>query len=218
MGSCDSVIVLKIVIRLLYGKFVDILRKERDIMKHSEFLKLYWKQYISLERDLINMSDYVDIDSKNYGCFSNNFAKIFMMACSELDSLAEVFASIVKKDRSENGKMPITFPQKINMLLYEYPNLSNKRVSTRKSVCNLNFVPFSNFKENEAGDWWKDYNLVKHNRTESKSEGKYNYEKANLKNTMMSLAALFLLCCLISEYIDEKAKLEPDSCLFYYEG
>lgn len=48
--------------------------------------------------------------------------------------------------------------------------------------------------------------------------GKYNYERANLKNTMTALAALYLICYLISEYIDKKAKLEPDSCLFYYEG
>ena len=38
-------------------------------MLHKDFLKLYWKQYLSLEKDLLQMDDYVTIDSKNYGCF-----------------------------------------------------------------------------------------------------------------------------------------------------
>lgn len=60
--------------------------------------------------------------------------------------------------------------------------------------------------------------MVKHKRMEVNPGGKYNYERANLKNTMTALAALYLICYLISEYIDKEAKLEPDSCLFYYEG
>lgn len=184
-------------------------------MTYDEFLKLYWKQYLSLERDLLNMGDYVAIDSKNYACFSNNFAKIFMMACSELDSLAGIFADIVKEDYSVESKSPKTFPWKIEMLLNAYRNLHEMRITTLDSVCNLNFVPFKNFTENGADDWWRDYNLVKHNRTEVNSGGKYNYEKANLKNTMTALAALYMLCYLVGSYMNENEKnLISDSNLF----
>ena len=62
---------------------------------------------------------------------------------------------------------------------------------------------------------WKDYNLVKHNRTEINSGGKYNYEKANLKNTMTALSALYLVCYLFDSYISESdAELIPESRLF----
>ena len=142
-------------------------------MLHKDFLKLYWKQYLSLEKDLLQMDDYVTIDSKNNGCFSNNFAKILMMACSDM------------------------------------------RISTKADICEINFVPFTNFTENETDGWWKDYNLVKHNRTEINSGGKYNYEKANLKNTMTALSALYLVCYLFDSYISESdAELIPESRLF----
>ena len=79
----------------------------------------------------------------------------------------------------------------------------------------MNFVPFKNFTETESDNWWKDYNLVKHNRSESNSGGKYNYEKANLKNTMTALSALYLVCYLFDSYISgSDAELIPDSRLF----
>ena len=146
-------------------------------MLHKDFLKLYWKQYLSLEKDLLQMDDYVTIDSKNYGCFSNNFAKIFMMACSELDSLVLKFDEIIRRDFFIEKALPKSFPQKLDMLLYKYKNLHNMRISTKADICEINFVPFTNFTENETDGWWKDYNLVKHNRTEINSGGKYNYEK-----------------------------------------
>ena len=184
-------------------------------MTHEEFLKLYWKQYISLEKDLINMGDYVAIDGKNFACFSNNFAKIYMMACSELDSLADVFAGIVKEYYGVERKDPKTFPWRVDMLTFAFENLHELRVSALDSIGKFNFVPFKNFHENEADDWWKDYNLVKHNRTEMNSGGKYNYEKANLKNTMTALAALYLMCYLVSVFLNEnKVNLVPESKLF----
>lgn len=184
-------------------------------MLHKDFLKLYWKQYLSLEKDLLQMDDYVTIDSKNYGCFSNNFAKIFMMACSELDSLVLKFDEIIKRDLFIEKALPKSFPQKLDMLLYKYKNLHNMRISTKADICEINFVPFTNFTENETDGWWKDYNLVKHNRTEINPSGKYNYEKANLKNTMTALSALYLVCCLFDSYISESdAELIPESRLF----
>lgn len=104
-------------------------------MLHKDFLKLYWKQYLSLEKDLLQMDDYVTIDSKNYGCFSNNFAKIFMMACSELDSLVLKFDEIIKRDLFIEKALPKSFPQKLDMLLYKYKNLHNMRISTKADIC-----------------------------------------------------------------------------------
>lgn len=184
-------------------------------MLHKDFLKLYWKQYLSLEKDLLKMDDYVTIDGNNYGCFSNNFAKIFMMACSELDSLVLKFDEIIKNDSSIEKAISQSFPLKLHMLLHEYKNLHEIRISTKADICEMNFVPFKNFTETESDNWWKDYNLVKHNRTEINSGGKYNYEKANLKNTMTALSALYLVCYLFDSYISESdAELIPESRLF----
>ena len=69
------------------------------------------------------MDDYVTIDRKNYGCFSNNFAKIFMMACSELDSLVLKFDEIIKKDSSIENAISQSFQQKLHVLSNKYKNL-----------------------------------------------------------------------------------------------
>lgn len=44
-----------------------------------------------------------------------------------------------------------------------------------------------------ASNWWSDYNSVKHNRTIFNKSKRINYYKANLKNVIYSLAALYVL-------------------------
>ncbi len=41
--------------------------------------------------------------------------------------------------------------------------------------------------------WWNDYNFVKHARTSRDDSGVLNFSKANLKNVVYSLSALYLL-------------------------
>ncbi len=58
-------------------------------MNRDEFLKVYWKQYRLLERDLIQTDDYVSIDKDNYTTFSSQYTKLLLTTCSEMDSIAE---------------------------------------------------------------------------------------------------------------------------------
>ena len=43
-----------------------------NLTENSEFIKIYWLQYKLLEKRMIELSDYVSIDKKNYSTFSNN--------------------------------------------------------------------------------------------------------------------------------------------------
>ena len=47
-------------------------------MNRDEFLKVYWKQYRLLERDLIQTDDYVSIDKDNYTTFSSQYTKLLL--------------------------------------------------------------------------------------------------------------------------------------------
>ena len=49
--------------------------------------------------------------------------------------------------------------------------------------------------------WWSDYNKMKHQRTSRNSDGEINFVKANLKNMVLSLAALFSLEALYMDII-----------------
>ena len=63
----------------------------------------------------------------------------------------------------------------------------------------IDLVPFKKFKDNKSSDWWKSYNSVKHNRTEKDESGIYHYQKANLKNILHALSALYLLINMVQK-------------------
>ncbi len=67
----------------------------------------------------------------------------------------------------------------------------------------LDILPWDNWQNNKTPNWWRDYNLVKHNRDE-------HYNLANLKNTIASLAGLFLAVLYFYKNEAEKGKLIPD--------
>ena len=189
-------------------------------MTNEEFIKLYWRQYLSLEKDMIDTDDYVTIDSKNYGTFSNEYAKLFVMACTEIDSLSVEFSKMVKEEYHEESAIKANnILKRIDTIKTAYDKLGNYHVKTKFPYNELHYVPYRNFSDKCAEDWWQDYNEVKHNRTELSSGGKYNYEKANLKNTMNALSALFLMCFLIGCYLnDGKFELVSEAKLFEFAG
>ena len=60
-------------------------------MADLEFLKVYWKQYVLLEKRMLDLSDYVAIHPKNYAVFSSHFISMYLTICSEIDSIADEF-------------------------------------------------------------------------------------------------------------------------------
>ena len=50
--------------------------------ERREIIKIYWQQYLLLEKRMIELSDYVAIDRKNYATFSNQFISMYLIICS----------------------------------------------------------------------------------------------------------------------------------------
>ena len=44
-----------------------------------------------------------------------------------------------------------------------------------------------------VSDWWQAYNDIMYRRVETNDAGRYNYTKANLKNVLHAMAALYIL-------------------------
>lgn len=154
-------------------------------MADLEFLKIYWQQYLLLEKRMINLSDYVAISPKNYSTFSNQFISMYLTICSEIDSVADEFC----KNLNINQKDRFGINSKINI------------------------VPFAKFVDNKSADWWQAYNNIKHKRTEKTGE-QYNYELANLKNVLYALSALYLLLYKMKEESSENSEIKFESELF----
>jgi hypothetical protein len=155
-------------------------------MTKDEFLKVYWKQYRLLERDFIQTDDYVSIDKDNYNTFSNQYIKLLLTTCSEMDSIAELLCGIYKV------KIPFGIKNKLDVLVEKYPNLRKYRVNMKYPYDIKNITPMVKFADS-VSDWWQAYNDIKHRRAEVNEAGRYNYTKANLKNVLYAMAALYIL-------------------------
>ena len=131
--------------------------------ERREIIKIYWQQYLLLEKRMIELSDYVAIDRKNYATFSNQFISMYLIICSEIDSVADEYC---KRFLEQDKKNTFGITNKINLILHEYPKLQDWRCQTKFPYGEIDLVPFKKFKDNESSDWWKSYNSVKHNRTE----------------------------------------------------
>lgn len=177
-------------------------------MNKDEFYKLYWRQYQFLEKEVLNTDAYVTIDNKNSAAFSAQYVKLFLNLCSEIDTLAEQLREMIAERHEDcdiDTKGP-TILKKIAAVKIEFEKLGEMYVITKAEYDSWKNIPFLKFDDTSSDSWWRDYNLVKHCRNEMmEGSNKYNYEKANLKNTLKALSAFYLLCCLTNQFLDENA-------------
>lgn len=178
-------------------------------MNEKEFIRVYWLQYKLLEKRMIELSDYVAVTPKNYATFSNHFISMYLTICSEIDSVADVLCDLF----GVSAKERYGINNKINIILNQYKNLKNWKCITKFPFYNIHLVPFAKFNENTSADWWQAYNKVKHFRTDKTNEI-YNYELANLKNILYSLAALYLLISKVKNEFCPNVNVEIDSDIF----
>ena len=158
-------------------------------MRKEDYVKHFWRQYELYEKDLINTADYVTINKQNYSSFSNRYQQIFFGICSELDAVA---SKLCAEEKTKN------FPQRMSLIFNKDKSVKFKRVTTRFTYDKIDLVPFVEFEETENGQfvsapWWQDYNDLKHNRLGDNGSGRFNFQNANLENTLKSLAALYIL-------------------------
>lgn len=157
-------------------------------MADLEFLKVYWKQYVLLEKRMLDISEYITIHRRNYAVFSSHFISMYLTICSEIDSVTDEFC----KNLGFSEKERYGIKNKISYIREKYKNLKNWTCKTKFPNEEFDIAPFAKFVDNESADWWKVYNNIKHKRTERNGE-QYNYELANLKNILHALAALYML-------------------------
>lgn len=173
-------------------------------MAPQQFSKIFWKQYLLLEKDFLETDEYVTIDKSNYSTFSSRYTYLFLNICSEIDSLAEEYCKVV-----DPASKPKNILQKMSVIVTNDSRIKDQTISTKYPYEKINVVPFANFGAEAAG-WWKDYNQVKHFRADKPENGIPNYQLANLKNVIHALAALNILCTnLYKKLEDSQVELEP---------
>jgi hypothetical protein len=139
-----------------------------------------WNYFRLLEKDLEDSFRYVQPCKQHYGVYSEHFARVILIASTEIENCIKSMAKNVKyqsslKDIDEYNKF----------LILQYPNFTQSKVLL--PWYGLSFEPWLNWAVGTAPDWWKlGYNKIKHDRENSP-------DAPTLQRAIDSVAALFVL-------------------------
>ena len=203
--------------------------------RFKQFIKNYWEYYKELEDEFLQTRKCVDFQKGNFNTYSVEFLKLFQAACSEIDVLGKAMAVEVNP-----SFMPDDKKNNITKWWYEvhrnyqyYESISTMENGVSLSAAKVVFlddeemVPWVDFETElyqakngtmryravegkSTPNWWRDYNMVKHNRTLpiKNDTGRTYYTKANLGNTLSAFAALFILEKAFMAHIGELTERE----------
>ena len=171
----------------------------------------YWRHYLQLESDFLQILEYVEFDRNNFSVYSVKLMQLLLSIGSEVDAVFKEICRITEKPRPNiRDYAPI--------ILSRYPNIASQNVRVFKR--DLVLTPFESWDLTNPSQtllFWNSYNEVKHHRSEKFSE-------ANLRAVANGLAALFILNIyklhdLFEEDIDVCESIPEDkSKLFYLEN
>jgi hypothetical protein len=137
----------------------------------------YWDYYQSLEKDFLATKRYVDFNDRNLSIYSIEYARIILTACAELDMVFKELCLRISDRKCKN----ITQYRKTILSEYQDFNLRKRKIA----YFDWEVQPFKiwNLETGDNPEWWRSYNAVKHERSES-------FHRASLRNAIYSLAGL----------------------------
>lgn len=161
-------------------------------MDEKEFLGLYWKNYILLEKEFTETLEYITLDADNFYAYSSRYIKILLQIGSEVD----VNAKLLCKHYNEHSTAEEIEDYR-NEIMGNEKDFCNTKVDIIQH-CNIySFSPWGSWVRDANPYWWTAYNKVKHERFQvGKIDGrvaKEYYKFANLKLTLYALGGLYQL-------------------------
>ncbi|MDR2330964.1 MAG: hypothetical protein LBE58_15270 [Comamonas sp.] len=139
---------------------------------------IHWNYFLALEEDLDRLARYVDLSGQNDATFSIELARLFMSASAEVDVVLKQLA-LKHNPASTASSINAYFPE----ISQHCPQFVGFSVLIPRH--GLELTPWIDWSINSPPFWWQDHNKVKHHRHN-------HFDRANLKNCLNSLAALFV--------------------------
>lgn len=156
----------------------------------------HWNYLLAIERDLDELSRYVEFDKKNFDCFSIEIARILLASGAEVDVVCKrICRAVNAKSRAAN------INQYRSKIKPAFPAIPNFGVLLPRF--GLRLTPWDEWnKENGVPLWWTAYNRIKHQRDTE-------FERANLKNALNAVAGLFVMVLYLYKDSAEAGGLVP---------
>ena len=139
----------------------------------------HWNYFLAIEKDLENISRYIEFSEANMKTYSIELTHILISASSEVDVIMKQLCKMV----SPTNQQTICIDQYKTVIQTHLNCFVDEEVSIDRY--RLTFKPWDNWKGSINPDWWKGYNNVKHERNAY-------FEDANLKNAINAVGALLL--------------------------
>ena len=146
----------------------------------TQKIESHWNYLLAIERDLDEISRYVEFDEKNFDCFSIEIARVLLASAAEVDVVCKQIcislnprskANDINKYRAE--------------ILPVFPGIPQFQVVMPRF--GLTLTPWDEWtKPDGVPFWWTAYNKIKHHRDSE-------YHRAALKNALNSVAGLFVM-------------------------
>ena len=147
----------------------------------------HWEYFLSIEKDLVECTNYVEFTSLNYNTYSIEFAKIIMTSGAEIDVIMKLLCKSIDSSLS-----PKNITEYYKIINSKYPKFNDFEIELPKY--NLCMKPWDNWTDTNSPIWWKNgYNKIKHERD-------IHFSQANLLNTLNAISGLL---CLIIYYYKE---------------
>lgn len=118
----------------------------------------HWNYYLLLEKDLEKCFQFVPPIQSHWGVYSDAFARIILMASSEIENALNDFAFW-----TQTKPKPSSINKYYTCVTSKYPNFcAMETVIPRYSI---GFKPWDGWSAYAAPDWWSfGYNKIKHDR------------------------------------------------------
>jgi len=156
----------------------------------------HWNYFLALEKDLENLSRYIEFSQSNFECHSLEIARILLASASEVDVITkQLCKNLNPSSPAEN------IHQYRDEILTVYTKIPDFKVTIPRF--GLDLTPWSNWKHpNGVPTWWTANNKVKHQRNT-------DFHKANLQNVLNSVSGLFVILLYFYKEEAENAELIP---------
>lgn len=158
----------------------------------------HWNYFLALEKDLENVSRYIEFCKDNLNTYSIELAHLLLSSASEIDTIAKCVCGILApttkaknidqyrkiiSTAEENEKMHCAGPETV------VPEHLKERISALKVHLpryNMALIPWKSWAEDKNPDWWHSYNNIKHERNN-------HFNEATLRNALHSVAGLLAI-------------------------
>lgn len=173
-------------------------------------IETHWNYLLALERDLDEISRYVEFDEKNFDCFSIEIARVLLASSAEVDIVCKQICKSINA-RSKADKIHKYRTE----ILPAFPDIPQFLVLLPRF--GLTLKPWDEWnKPDGIPFWWTAYNKIKHNRDSE-------YHRAALKNALNSVAGLFVMVLYLYKDKATQGELHPSPQLLrvddsHYDG